>query len=106
VIDDTPDGQQGRPPADTPLTALAWQRQAQGRPEAERRGDAKQRPACGGLGTPIEVEQRSDAEGRGGDTGHAQAEGGCRWLHAPLLFVASLFGQKPARLQGLWMGMT
>jgi transposase len=106
LIDHKHYAKQGRPTADTPIKAIAWPMQAQVRPDAERRGGAKQRQACCVLGTNIEVEQRSDAEVMAGYKGQAQAEGGCRFLTDPLFFVSSLCVKKPSRMQGLVMVMT
>jgi len=96
----------GRPRADTPCQAIAWQRQARVRPDAERMGYAKQLGACSVLGTNIEAAQLSDVEVIGGYKGQAKAEGGFRFLKDPLFFVSSLFVKKPCRIQGLLMVMT
>jgi len=99
-------GQKGRPRADTPCQAIAWQMQARVRPDAERIGYAMQLGACYGLGTTIEAAQLSDVEVIGGYKGQAKAEGGFRFLKAPLFFVSSLFVKKPCRIQGLLRVMT
>jgi len=96
----------GRPRADTPCQAIAWQIQARVRPDAERIGYAKQLGACYVLGTKIEAAQLSDVEVIGGYKGQAKAEGGFRFLKDPLFFVSSLFVKKPCRIQGLLMVMT
>jgi transposase len=96
----------GRPRADTPCQAIAWQIQARVRPDAERIGYAKQLGACYVLGTNIEAAQLSDVEVIGGYKGQAKAEGGFRFLKDPLFFVSSLFVKKPCRIQGLLMVMT
>ena len=96
----------GRPMADTPLKAIAWQMQAQVRPDAERLEEAKHHKACFVLGTNIEAEQLSDAEVITGYKGQAHVEGGFRFLKDPLFFVSSLFVKKPSRIQGLLMVMT
>jgi transposase len=57
-------------------------------------------------GTNIKAAQFSDAEVIAGYKGQAQAEGGFRFLTAPLFFVSSLFVKKPCRIQGLLMVMT
>jgi transposase len=100
------DGTKGRPTAATPSHAIAWQMPAQGRLEAQRREDAKPQTACCVLGTNLETEQRSDAAVLAGDNAPSQAEGGCRWLKDPVLLVASWVGQKPRRMQGLWLVRT
>ena len=99
-------GNQGRPTACTPRKALEWQMQARGKPDAERLEVRKQHQACCVLGTNSKAEQRRDAEGIAGDKGQAHAEGGCRLLKDPLLFVSALFVKKPCRIQGLLMVMT
>ena len=99
-------GTQGRPTADTPVTTTAWQRQAQGKPAAERIQHAKQLASGLVLGSTIAVEHRSDGEVSAGYTGPAHAEGGCRCLNDPLFLVSSLCVKKPSRLQGLVMVMT
>jgi transposase len=96
----------GRPRADTPGQAIAWQLQVRVRPDAERIGYAKQLGACYVLGTNIEAAQLSDVEVIGGYKGQAKAEGGFRFLKDPLFFVSSLFVKKSCRIQGLLMVMT
>lgn len=76
------------------------------RPATERLEEAQQPQACFVRGTNIAAEQRSAADVLTGSKGQAQAEGGCRCLQAPLFFVASLFVQKPCRMQGLLRVMT
>ena len=100
------DGKKGRPSADTPLKATAWQMQAHVKPDAERIKHAKQLASCFVLGSTIPTEQRSDVEVMADYKGQAQAEGGCRFLKDPLFFVSSLFVKKPSRMQGLLMVMT
>lgn len=58
------------------------------------------------LGSNIAAEQRSDAEVIVGYKGPSHAEGGCRFLKDPLVFVSSLFVKNPCRMPGLLMGMT
>ncbi len=106
LIDHKRYGKKGRPTAETPIKAIAWQMQAQVRPDAERIEAAKQHKACFVLGTNIETEQLSDAEVIAGYKGQAHAEGGFRFLKDPLFFVSSLFVKKPCRIQGLLMVMT
>jgi transposase len=96
----------GRPRADTPCQAIAWQIQARVRPDAERMGYATQLGACSVLGTHIEAAQLSDVAVMGGDKGQAKADGGFRFLKDPLVFVSSLCVKKPCRMQGLLMVMT
>jgi transposase len=96
----------GRPTADTPIKAIAWQIQGHVRPDAERIEQVKQYKGCFVLGTNIEAEQLSDAEVIAGYKGQAAAEGGFRFLKDPLFFVSSLFVKKPCRIQGLLMVMT
>jgi transposase len=91
--------------ADTPIKAIEWQMQAQGRPATERLEEAKQHKACFVLGTTSEAEHLSDAAVIPGYQGQAQAEGGFRFLKAPLFFVSSLFVKKPCRIQGLLLVM-
>jgi transposase len=96
----------GRPTPTTPLKAIAWQIQAQGRPHDERMRQRKQHKACFVVGTNIDASQVSDAEVIRAYKGQAQAEGGFRFLKDPLFFVSSLFVKKPSRIQGLLMVMT
>jgi hypothetical protein len=106
LLDHTRDGKTGRPTAATPIHALEGQRPAQVRREAKRIEDAKPHTACFVLGTTIETEPLSDAEVIAGDKAPSQAEGGCRCLKDPWVFVASLFGKKPRRMQGILLVMT
>lgn len=100
------DAKKGRPTVETPIKAPQWQLQAQGRPDTERRETAKHQKACVVLGTNMGADARSDAEGIAGYKGQAHAEGGCRFLKDPLVFVSSLFVKQPCRIQGLLMVMT
>ena len=106
MIDQKRDARKGRPTADTPIQAIAWQMRAQVRPDGERREEAKQVKACLVLGTTIEAAALSDVEVIAGDKGQSQAEGGFRFLKDPLCFVSSLLVKKPCRIQGLFMVMT
>jgi transposase len=96
----------GRPTPTTPIKAIAWQIQAQVRPDDEQIGQQKQLKACFVVGTTIDASQLSDAEVIRAYKGQAQAEGGFRFLKDPLFFVSSLFVKKPSRIQGLLMVMT
>jgi transposase len=96
----------GRPTAKTPIKATEWQMQARVSVDVERLPQAKQYHACFVLGSTIEAEQLSDADGIAGDKEQAHAEGGFRFLKDPLFFVSSLFVKKPSRIQGLLMVMT
>lgn len=98
-------GTKGRPPTETPIQAIAWQMPAQVRRDVERSEAAKPQSACVVLGTHLETAQRSDAEVSAGDKAPAQAEGGFRFLKAPVFFVSSLLVKKPCRMQGLVMVM-
>jgi transposase len=106
LIDHKHYAKKGRPTPETPIKAIEWQIQAQVQLDAERLEAAKQHKACFVLGTNIEAEQLSDAEVIVGYKGQAHAEGGFRFLKAPLFFVSSLFVKKPCRIQGLLMVMT
>ena len=106
LLDHKRDGPKGRPTAATPIRALEWQMQAQVRLDAKRIEDAKQQTAGFVLGTNIETEPLSAAEGIAADTAQSQAEGGVRFLKDPLCFVSSLCVKKPSRIQGLLMVMT
>lgn len=99
-------GKKGRPTADTPVKAIAWQMQAQMKPDAERLEARKQHQACFVLGTNIKAKALSDAEVIAGYKAQSQVEGGFRFLKDPLFFVSSLFVTKPCRIQGLLMVMT
>jgi hypothetical protein len=105
-IDHTRSATQGRPLADTPSKASAWQRQAQGRPAPERLEEAKQHKAYVVRGTNSEAEPRSEAAVSTSDKGQAQGEGGCRGRKAPRFCVSSLVVKQPCRMQGLWRVMT
>jgi len=96
----------GRPTPTTPIHAIAWQIQAQVRPDDEQIGQQKQLKACFVVGTTIAASQLSDAEVIRAYKGQAQAEGGFRFLKDPLFLVSSLFVKKPCRIQGLLMVMT
>jgi transposase len=96
----------GRPTPTTPITATAWQIQAQARPDQERIAYRKQHDACFVVGTNIEPSQLSDPEVIQAYKAQAQAEGGFRFLKDPLFVVSSLFVKKPRRIQGLLMVMT
>lgn len=98
-------GKKGRPTAETPIQAIAWQMHAQVRRHGERIEAAQHHAACFVLGTNSETDQLSDAEVIAGYKAQSQAEGGCRFLKDPLFFVASLFVKKPCRMQGLLMVM-
>ena len=106
LIDHKRYGKKGRPTAETPIQAIAWQMQAQVRLDVERIEAAKHHTACFVLGTNIETDQLSDAEVIAGYKAQSQAEGGFRFLKDPLFFVSSLFVKKPCRIQGLLMVMT
>lgn len=106
LLEHTRDATQGRPPPTPPIHATEWQLHARVRPDGERLQQATQYHACFVLGSPREAEQRSAAEVMAGDTGQAQAEGGCRFLNAPRCVVASLCVKKPSRLRGLLRVMT
>jgi transposase len=97
---------QGRPTPTTPITATAWQMQAQVRPDHERMTYRKQHESCFVVGTNIAPSQLSDPEVIQAYKAQAQAEGGFRFLKDPLFFVSSLFVKKPCRIQGLLMVMT
>ena len=96
----------GCPTPTTPIHVIAWQIQAQVRPDDEQLGQQKQRKACVVVGTTIDASQLSDAEVIRAYKGQAQAEGGFRLLNDPRFFVASLLVKKPCRIQGLLMVMT
>ena len=106
LIDHTRDTCQGRPPPTTPIKAIAWQMQAQVRPDDEQIGQQKQLKACVVVGTTIDASQLSDAEVIRAYKGQAQAEGGVRFLDDPLCLVSSLVVKTPCRIQGLLLVMT
>jgi len=58
------------------------------------------------LGTNIKASDLSDVEVIAAYKAQSQVEGGFRFLKDPLFFVSSLFVKKPARIQGLLVGMT
>ena len=96
----------GRPSAETPCKASAWQMQVEVRPDAEAIRRSQQHKGCFVLGTNIEADDLSDAEVIAAYKAQSQVEGGFRFLKDPLFFVSSLFVKKPARIQGLLMVMT
>jgi transposase len=96
----------GRPTPPTPLKAIAWQIQAQVRPDQEAMRHHQQVKACCVLGTHIGTSELSDAEVMAAYKGQSSVEGGCRVLKDPLFFVASVFVKTPSRIAGLLMVMT
>jgi transposase len=106
LIEHKRDDHQRRPTSTTPIKAMAWQRQAQVRPDTETIEQQKQHNACFVLGTHIDVSQLPEADVMAAYNGQAQVEGGFRLLKDPRFFVSSLCVKKPSRLQGLLMVMT
>ena len=106
VIEHKHSAGKGRPTPTSPITSIDWQIHAQARPDQERLALRKQQSACFVIGTNIEANHLSDPEVIRAYKAQAQAEGGFRFLKAPLFFVASLFVKKPCRIQGLLMVMT
>ena len=106
VIEHKHSAGKGRPTPTSPSKASDWQMHAQARPDQERLALRKQQSACFVIGTNIEANHLSDPEVIRAYKAQAQAEGGFRFLKAPLFFVASLFVKKPCRIQGLLMVMT
>jgi hypothetical protein len=96
----------GRPRAETPITAIAWQMQAHVRPDPAVIAAHKQHQACSVIGTNTEARPLRDVAIIAADKAHSHAEGGCRFLKAPRFWVSSFFGKKPRRMQGLLMGRT
>ena len=96
----------GRPTSRSPIKALAWQIDAQVRPDHERITCRKQQEACFVIGTNIDAHQLRDPEVIHAYKAQAQVEGGFRFLKDPLFFVSALFVKKPCRIQGLLMVMT
>jgi transposase len=96
----------GRPRAETPLKSIAWQMQAQVRPNQAALETYKQHAACYVIGTNIDARHLSDGEIIAAYKAQSHAEGGFRFLKDPLFFVSSLFVKKPSRVQGLLMVMT
>jgi transposase len=96
----------GRPVPTTPIKSIAWQIEAQSRPDQERIRECKQQRACFIIGTNIDSRQLSAPEVIHAYKAPSQAEGGFRFLKDPLFFVSSLFVKKPCRIQGLLLVMT
>ena len=94
LIDPKRSAKKGRPMADTPIKASEWQRQAQVRPETERREEAKHHKACVVLGTNIAAEQRSDAEVITSDKGQAQVGGRVPISQGPAVFCLVVVCEK------------
>ena len=99
-------GRKGRPTPETPSKASRWQIHASVLPDPAKITHRQQRKACLVLGTPIPDSALSDMEVIAGYKGQSAVEGGCRFLKAPVCFVASLFVKKPSRIQGLLMVLT
>ena len=106
LIDHKRSAGQGRPTPTTPIKAIAWQIQAQVRPDDEQIGRQTHLNACFVVGTTSDTSQLSDAEVIRAYKGQAQAEEGLRFRTDPLFFVSSLFVKKPCRIQGLLLVMT
>jgi transposase len=106
LIDHQHDARQGRPTPTTPRQSIDWQMQAQVRPDQAKMAYDTPHNACCVVGTNMKAEQLRDPEVIQASKGHAQAEGGVRFLKDPLVFVSSLFVKKPCRIQGLLMVMT
>lgn len=96
----------GRPSAETPIKAMAWQIHAHVRPDQAVIEAHKQHQACYVIGTNIDAKQLSDVAIIAAYKSPSHAEGGFRFLKDPLFFVSSLFVKKPSRIQGLLMVMT
>jgi transposase len=100
------DARQGRPTPHTPLKAIAWQIQAQARPDQQALEHRRPCQACVVLGTNMAAGELSDTEVIQAYKGQSRVEGGCRLLKDPLFVVSSLFVKKPCRIQGLLLVMT
>jgi hypothetical protein len=100
------DARKGRPPPTTPLTSMDWQIQAQVCLDHEGIEERKHQGACFVIGSNMKANQLSDPEVIAASKAQAQAEGGVRFLKAPMFFVSSLFVKKPCRMQGLRMVLT
>jgi Ni/Co efflux regulator RcnB len=96
----------GRPTPTSRLTSMAWHRPAQVCVAQERLTPRKHQGACAVIGRTSAASHGSDVEVRQADTSHAQAEGGCRCLKAPLFVVSALCVKKPRRMPGLLLVMT
>jgi transposase len=96
----------GKPTPRTPIKSIDWQIQVQVRFDHDWVEYCKQQNACFVIGTTIAREQLSAPEVIRAYKAQTQAEGGFRFLKAPLFFVSSLFVKKPCRIQGLLMVMT
>jgi hypothetical protein len=96
----------GRPAPTTPIKSIDWQIAAQSRPDHARMRERQQQGACFILGTNIAARQLSAPEVMQAYKAQSRAEGGFRFLKAPLFFVSSLLVKKPCRIQGLLMVMT
>lgn len=75
LIEHTRDDHQGRPTSTTPIKAMAWQMQAQVRPDTETIAQQKQYKACFVLGTKIDASQLPEADVIVAYQGQAQGEG-------------------------------
>jgi transposase len=96
----------GRPTSTTPLKATTWQMQAQGRPDNEQMRHRPPPNTCFVLEPNSAVRPWSAPELMAADKAQAHAEGGCRFLKAPLVFVSSWVVKQPARMPGVLRGMT
>lgn len=96
----------GRPTPRPPRPDPPGHIQAHVRPAADAMGHQQPRKAGGVLGTPIGVSEVSATAVMAAYTRQARVDGGLRGLKEPLVFVSSLWVQKPGRLPGLRMVMT
>jgi transposase len=106
LIEHKHSARKGRPTPTTPIKSLDWHIQAQVGPEQKGMEERKPQGACCVIGSHMKAKQLSDPEVSAASKAQAQAEGGLRFLTAPMFFVASLFVKKPSRIQGLLMVMT
>jgi transposase len=95
----------GRPPTETPITALQWQIHASIEADSAKSIHQQQRKACVVLGTTVPDTALNDAEVSAGANGQSAVERGFRFLKDPVFFVSSLCVKKPSRLQGLLLVM-
>ena len=96
----------GRPRADTPWQASAWQLPARGRPDADRMGAAKQWGACEVRGTHRAAAQRSAVDVRGGLQRPSEGRRRVAVPQSPGVCCVVVVCEKPCRMQGLLRVMT
>jgi transposase len=100
------DARKGRPTPRLPVKASAWQIHAHVQPAEAAIEHQKHHHAWFVIGTNIGTGELQETEVITAYKRQSQGAGGCRCLNDPLVFVSSLCGTKPGRIQGLLRVMT